>query len=149
MTTGSGSPTEQVSDWLSHFGTAMSQQDWSAVAALFGDECYWRDLVSFTWNITTLEGRSDIKSGLAATVSGVQPSHWQITGEADEETDGTIAAWFTFETAVAWGKGYVSLRDNRCWTLQTEMTELKGFEETHRKNRDFGVQHGVVKASQT
>ena len=149
MTTGSGSPTEQVSDWLSHFGAAMAQRDWSAVTALFGDECYWRDLVSFTWNITTLEGRSDIRSGLAATVSGVQPSHWQITGEADEETDGTIAAWFTFETAVAWGKGYVRLRDNRCWTLLTAMTELKGFEETHGPTRDFGVQHGVVKDRQT
>jgi hypothetical protein len=32
--------------------------------------------------------------------------------------------WFTFETAVARGKGHLRLKDNRCWTLLTTMAEL-------------------------
>ena len=114
MTTGPGSPTEQVSYSLWHFGAAIAQQDWCPMTALFGDECSCRDLVFFTWNITTLEERSDAKFGLAATVSGEQPSHWQITADTDEETDGPIAVWFTFERPVAWGKGSLLLRDNHC-----------------------------------
>ncbi len=142
------SPTEQVSDWLLRFGTALQGQDWSALAELFGDECYWRDLVSFTWNITTMEGRGEIQAALAATVSDVQPGSWQIEGEASDE-EGTIAGWFTFETAVSRGKGYLRLRDGRCWTLLTTMTELSGFEEQRGRTRLLGVQQGVVKNRKT
>ena len=51
------SPTRQISEWLSRFGAALDRKDGAAAADLFADECYWRDLVSFTWNIKTLEGR--------------------------------------------------------------------------------------------
>ena len=91
-------------------------------------ECYWRDLISFTWNIKTLEGKDEIQAMLAATISDVQPGHWQIAGEATEE-NGVTAGWFTFETAVSRGKGYLRLKAGKCWTLLTTMTELKGFEE--------------------
>src|SRR5712691_613676 len=104
MSDRSSSPTQQVSEWLSRFGAALDRQDWSAAADLFGNECYWRDLISFTWNIKTLQGKDEIQAMLAATVSGVQPGRWQIEGEATEE-DGATAGWFTFQTAVARGKG--------------------------------------------
>ena len=48
-------------------------------------ESYWRDLVSFTWNIKTLEGKENIKAMLEATVSDVKPSQWQIEGEATSD----------------------------------------------------------------
>src|SRR5437762_3156717 len=46
-----GSPTQQISDWLSRFGAALDRKDRAAAAELFAHECYWRDLISFTWNI--------------------------------------------------------------------------------------------------
>ncbi len=148
MTDRASSPTQQVSEWLSRFGTALDRQDWSAAADLFGDECYWRDLVSFTWNIKTLEGNDEIQALLAATIADVQPGHWQIAGEATDE-NGVTAGWFTFETAVVRGKGYVRLKAGKCWTLLTTMTELKGFEEKHGATRSFGTQHGVFKHRKT
>lgn len=148
MTDRSNSPTQQVSDWLSRFGTALDQKDWSAAADLFGVECYWRDLVAFTWNIKTLEGKEDIEAMLAATSADVQPSHWQIAGEATNE-NGVTAGWLTFETATARGKGYLRLKAGKCWTLLTTMTELKGFEEKHGATRLFGTEHGVLKHRQT
>src|SRR5262249_7899587 len=128
MTVHPATPTQQISDWLSRFATALAHRDGAAAADLFADDCYWRDLVSVTWNIKTLEGTDEIKAMLAATLSGVRPSRWQIVGEATEE-NGATAGWFTFETAVARGKGYLRLKAGRCWTLLTTMTELKGFEE--------------------
>ena len=46
-----------TNEWLSAFQTALSARDPEAAAALFADESYWRDIISFTWNITTVEGR--------------------------------------------------------------------------------------------
>src|SRR3954463_10389536 len=126
MTDRPGSPTQQVSEWLSRFCAALDRKDGAAAADLFADECYWRDLLSFTWNIKTLEGKDEIQALLAATITDVQPGHWQIAGEATEE-DGVTAGWFTFETAAARGKGYLRLKAEQCWTLLTTITELKGF----------------------
>lgn len=148
MTDRSSSPTQQVSEWLSRFGAALDRKDWPAATAQFGDECYWRDLVSFTWNIKTLEGKDEIQAMLAATISDVRPRFWQIVGEATDES-GVLVGWFTFETAVARGKGYLRLKGGKCWTLLTTMTELKGFEEKRGATRPFGTQHGVFKNRKT
>ena len=40
-----------VTDWLADFEMALTARDTDAAARLFVDDCYWRDLVAFTWNI--------------------------------------------------------------------------------------------------
>jgi putative flavoprotein involved in K+ transport len=141
-------PTRQVSAWLGRLGAALDRQDARRAADLFDDECYWRDLISFTWNIKTLEGKDQIQAMLAATIADVTPGNWQIAGEATKE-NGVTAGWFTFETAVARGKGYLRLKGERCWTLLTTMTELKGYEEKTGTARVPGVEHGAFKHRQT
>jgi putative flavoprotein involved in K+ transport len=134
--------------WLSQFGAALDRNDQHAAAELFDDECYWRDLIAFTWNIKTLEGRDEIRSMLAATLADVRPSHWQVTGEVKQEDD-VVSGWFTFETDVARGKGYLRLKAGRCWTLLTTTTELKGYEEKTGAKRMPGAEHGIVRHRQT
>lgn len=46
-------PSQRAQDWLSGFEQAMRQGQAAQAAALFDTDCYWRDLVSFTWNIGT------------------------------------------------------------------------------------------------
>ena len=70
---------------------------------LFDEECYWRDLVAFTWNVKTAEGKDDIQAMLAATFPQTKPSHWKLEDESTID-NGTIGGWFSFETAVARGK---------------------------------------------
>ncbi len=140
--------TAAVVNWLSSFSSALARADFDAAAALFQETSYWRDLVALTWNIKTAEGQAAIRAMLAATVAAAQPTHWQIEGEASVErgTDGEIfAACFTFETALARGKGHLRLQGGKCWTLLTMMTELKGFEEKRGAHRVLGTQHGVFK----
>ena len=144
MQDGLTTPTQQVSDWLAGFGAALERSDFVTAQAMFDAECYWRDLVAFTWNIKTLEGKAAILAMLAARCSEVQPSHWQMEGEATANSHG-IEGCFTFETAVARGKGHVRLRAGKCWTLLTTMSELKGFAEKKGPTRDKGVQHGTFK----
>ena len=135
-------PTQQVSNWLTAFGTALQRGDHGAASAMFDDDCYWRDLVSFTWNIKTMEGRDAIRAMLDACAATTKPGAWAIEGEASE-AGGVTEAWFGFETAVARGRGQIRLKGDKCWTLLTTMTELKGFEEAQGATRPKGVEHGA------
>lgn len=142
------SATESVSRWLSDFGTTLENRDVERAAGMFADESYWRDLVAFTWNIKTVEGRTEIADMLHAQLDAIEPSGFTLVGEATE-AEGVTEGWFDFETAVARGHGHIRLQGDRCWTLLTTMVELKGHEEKARDARPKGVEHGVVRGRQT
>ncbi len=110
--------------WLEKFGTALGRKDIDAAAALFEPGGLWRDLVAFTWNLKTCEGRAEVKAMLAACLSTTKPSGWRFRSSPSPSE-----AWFSFETAVGRGVGHLRLRENHCWTLLTTLQELKGFEE--------------------
>jgi putative flavoprotein involved in K+ transport len=107
--------TQLAREWMSAFSAALDRRDIDSAARLFNDECYWRDLVTFTWNIKTMEGHSSIVAMLTKTLADVRPRSWLIDGEA-KIVDGIIEAWFTFETGVALGRGHLRLRNaaGRC-----------------------------------
>jgi putative flavoprotein involved in K+ transport len=137
-------PTAQVSSWLADFGTAVSRGEFAKATSMFGDDSYWRDLVSFTWNLKTAEGPQQIQAMLEATMPGAKPSNFAIQGEGSE-AGGVTEGWFTFETATGRGRGHLRLIGGKAWTLLTTLQELKGFEEKKRENRVKGVEHGVFK----
>ncbi len=147
-TTNPANVTEKVNAWLSAFGAALERRDIDAAVSLFAPECYWRDLVSFTWNITTVEGKEAVAAMLEATLGEVTPTAWAIEGDATE-ANGVTQAWITFETASARGRGHLRLMDGLCWTLLTTMTELKGHEEAQGRDRPKGVEHGAVRGRKT
>jgi putative flavoprotein involved in K+ transport len=134
--------TPEVSEWLANFSAALDRLDFDGAVRMFAEESYWRDLVSFTWNIKTAEGKQDIKAMLEATVPAARPGPWRIEGDAALE-NGVISSWFSFETTVSRGKGHLRLKDGKCATLLTTMAELKGFEEKKGAVRPKGVQHGA------
>ena len=136
--------TQAIINWLDAFGRALEQKNTNAAIAMFAEESFWRDLVSFTWNIKTMEGKKEIGDMLNATLGHIKPGNWRIDGEA-HEIDSVSDAWITFETEVARGRGHIRLVNGKCWTLLTTMTELKGHEERKGSSRPMGVEHGVSK----
>jgi putative flavoprotein involved in K+ transport len=116
----------------------------AAAADLFAPECYWRDLVSFTWNITTVEGREGVADLLTATLEGTDPSGF-VTTEEPTSAGGVTEAWIAFETAVGRGTGLLRLNAEGAWTLLTTLRELKGFEEPQGESRPQGVSHHLSK----
>jgi putative flavoprotein involved in K+ transport len=148
MTDLSTHPTQQASAWLADFTTVLERGDIDAAVALFEPECYWRDLVAFTWNICTQEGPQAIRAMLTSRLADVKPGAFAIEGDATE-AGGVIDAWFTFETAVARGRGHLRLRGGKAWTLLTTMTELKGHEERTGAHRVKGAEHGVKPGRKT
>lgn len=84
-------PSQRAQAWLTAFEKTMREGQAAQAAALFDTKCYWRDLVSFTWNITTQEGPSAIEAMLNARLADVKPAQWQLEGEATE-ADGVVDA---------------------------------------------------------
>ncbi len=144
----SDDPTKQVNDWLSAFDKALSDGNAASAAELFEEDSYWRDLVSFTWNIKTMEGRQAIQDMLQTRIADTKPSNWKLEGDATH-ADGVTEGWITFETATARGKGHLRLKGDKAWTLLTTMVELKGHEEKKGPTRESGVDHGAFEDRKT
>ena len=140
--------SELATSWLGRLQNALVAEDIGAAVALFGDDCYWRDLVSFTWNIKTMEGRAEIAHMLQAQLPHLGPLVFSIDGEG-RKVDGVIEAWFDFETGRARGRGHFRLKDGKGFTLLTTMTELKGHEERSGPTREKGIEHGALKNRRT
>jgi len=138
--------TDQVAAFLTEFGAALAAGQIDRATAMFQDDCYWRDLVTFTWNIKTMEGHAEVADMLTHQLAGTAPSNWRIAeGEAAVEEGGVTTAWITFDTAVARGYGLIRLKDGRIWTLLTSMVELKGHEEPLGFDRPLGAKHGAAR----
>src|SRR5437868_9412938 len=125
MTDLSTHPTQIAGAWLADFQSALERRDIDAVLALFEPDCYWRDLVAFTWNIRTQEGPEAIRAMLEARLADTRPTAFAVEGDATE-ADGVVDAWFTFEPAVARGRGHLRLRSGKAWTPLTPTTRLEG-----------------------
>ena len=110
-----------VEQWLEGFGEALERGDAAAVAERFAEDGFWRDIVAFTWNIKTLEGRDAIRDMLEHTLEHTKPRAWRVT-EPPAEADGITEAWLEFETEAGRGSGHLRLRaDGQARTLLTTL----------------------------
>ncbi|WP_338879913.1 NAD(P)/FAD-dependent oxidoreductase [Achromobacter veterisilvae] len=135
---------------LARLNTALGNKDIDAVAGLFQDECYWRDLVLFTWNLRTLEGHGQIRDMLRRQLAQVEPVRFSRDAkEAVSDDGGLLQGWIEIETNLARGYGHVRVKDGKIWTLLTTMSELKGHEEPSGVRRPKGAEHGSSRTRQT
>jgi putative flavoprotein involved in K+ transport len=141
-------PNVAAIEWIKKLSTTLSSETPTNATLLFEENGFWRDLITFTWNIKTAEGRTEINNLIANTIDNVRPYNWQL-GEDASEADGVIDAWITFETVVAKGRAYVRLRNGLAWTFLTTMMELKNHPEKSKKRRPKGAEHGANKNRQT
>jgi putative flavoprotein involved in K+ transport len=136
--------------FLDKFGAALAAENVDAAVGMFNEECYWRDLVAFTWNIKTVEGRAEVRDMLNHCLKTVKPRDWRIAeGENASESDGVLEAWISFDTEIAPGFGLIRIKDGGIWTLLTTMVELKGHEEKAGFSRPMGARHGVNPGAKT
>jgi putative flavoprotein involved in K+ transport len=144
------SASQKAQAFLTKFEKALTAQKIDAAVKMFDADCYWRDLVAFTWNIKTMEGRAQVRDMLEHCLKETKPSNWKIAeNETVGDGGGVIEAWFTFETDVARGYGLLRLRNGLIWTLLTTMVELKGFEEKSGFTRPLGARHGATPGART
>ena len=133
-------PATATTAWLQAFESAVSRNDSAAAAALFLPGGHWRDLVSFTWHILTMNGTSEIAATLDRTLPGVRPSNFRIAPNriaprlATRAGTRTIEALIAFETATGRASGVLRLVPDAAgqlvaWVLLTALDEIKDHEE--------------------
>jgi cation diffusion facilitator CzcD-associated flavoprotein CzcO len=132
--------------WLSTFSQALEAQEYDHVARMMHADCYWRDLLTFSWDFKTLQGIDQVKSWLRKTFDPVGACAFRLEGEPTIGSIGghskTLEFFFRFETKIAFGRGYVRLVGDlnssataKILTILTAMYELKGFPEAKGRNR--------------
>lgn len=140
----------RIQNVLSALNRALSNRNLDDALELFVDDCYWRDLVVFTWNLKTVECKAEIRDMLEARLGDVKPANWRIDdNEQADHADGITEGFIEFDTAIARGYGYIRLKDGLIWTLLTTLHELKGFEEPAGESRPFGAKHGAHQGEPT
>ena len=145
---GVASAQTRIEVWLAGFEAALVARDVERAAGMFAVDSFWRDLVAFTWNITTAERREGIADLLGATLDTADPHGFRVS-EPAEEADGVTSAWIEFETATGRGRGHVRLKEEGAWTLLTTLDELKGHEEPRGLRRPRGAEHGANRERRT
>ncbi|HEY2198671.1 MAG TPA: NAD(P)/FAD-dependent oxidoreductase, partial [Mycobacterium sp.] len=132
-------PEARVQAWLANFESALAARDIDRVVATFVPDSLWRDLVTFTWNIKTIEGREGIADMLRARLADADPSGFRTREAPTDDGGGVTSAFIEFETAVGRGVGHLRLKGDLGWTLLTALDELKGHEEPIGSRRVLGA----------
>ncbi len=141
-------PADRARDWLARLEATLTRGDIEAATALFAPRCFWRDMVAFTWNIRTFEGRDQSASMRAATLARTAPRGFALAGPASDG-DGVVEALIEFETAVGRGRGHLRLADGMGFTLLTTLGEIRGHAEKRGRTRENGVVHGIERGRRT
>ncbi|MEW5809491.1 MAG: NAD(P)/FAD-dependent oxidoreductase [Actinomycetota bacterium] len=145
QTTTELTPQQRVDAWLADFEAALAVRDIERAAGMFAVDGFWRDLVSFTWNLKTLEGRDQITDMLTARLTETDPSGFRTREEPVQDGD-VVSAFIQFETGTGRGTGHLRIRsdggEDKAWTLLTALQELKGHEERKGATRVLGAVHG-------
>ncbi|MDB5635113.1 MAG: monooxygenase [Bradyrhizobium sp.] len=147
--------TEDISiaaeNWLVQFESAITTSDGVLLKTLFHPDSYWRDVLSLSWKLQTINGAEAILRALKAQAGRAAPNGFRIDPNRAAPRRvmraGThaIEAIFKFETTEGRGSGILRLIPDandgnrlKAWTLLTALDELKGFEETLGTSRPRG-----------
>ena len=106
-----------LADWLRRFAEALgdpAHADWSG---LFAEECWWRDLVAFTWNIVTLEGVGQIARMAATQAGAIGARDFELDDPGLPLSDAS-QGWFAFETPHATPEACIEeTKKNIAWVI--------------------------------
>ncbi|MCK2199865.1 NAD(P)/FAD-dependent oxidoreductase [Corynebacterium callunae] len=132
--------------WLESLEQALAAPDATSAAAavveLFEAEGYWRDLLGFSWNLTTAEGAAQISDLISSTWPDSALRNISLKGDAADEGEGVTRVHFSCESAHFSCTGIVRLRDGKAWTMLTSARELLEYPEPKGRRRELGAVHG-------
>lgn len=141
-------PQQRVDIWLTEFEAALVARDVARATGLFATDSFWRDLVAFTWNLKTVEGREQIGDMLNARLDDTAPNAFRTSEPPTADDTGVVTAFIEFETATGRGVGHLRIKPDDehgtdlGWTLLTTLQELKGHAEPAGPTRVMGAVHG-------
>lgn len=151
-------PSDIAREWLALYASAFASSRADAVASLFLPQGWLRDVLTFTWDTRSLEGRQKIEAYLneSNALKKAQVRDFKLAETLSKTTftpipkpDGTVEegveAFFTFETWVGHARGCVRLlKDNteggewRALSVLMVLEEIRGHEEAGFESGIYG-----------
>jgi cation diffusion facilitator CzcD-associated flavoprotein CzcO len=136
--------------WLQEFELALVALDSDAIGRLFHQDCHWRDILAFTWDLTAFEGRDAVAGKLAKNQQDVGAADFYIPEgrKAPRKVRRVgrecIEAIFEFSLSVGKGAGIVRLTEAKngdllAWHISTTLQEIDGHAEKIGENRPTGA----------
>jgi len=140
----------QAETWLFEFEAALGSRDPARIGSLFHADCHWRDVLAFTWHLSSATGREAVSAALADGQGRVEARDFEIPPNRRAPRRVTrlgvdsVEALFEFETAVGHGAGLVRLSaaeggEMRAWLVSTVLDSLRGHEEMIGERRPSGA----------
>ncbi len=137
--------------WLLSFEAALRSCDATRISDLFHADCHWRDVLAFTWHLSSNQGEA-VGAALAREQGRVGAHGFHLPRDRRAPRRVTrlgidsVEALFEFETAVGRGAGLLRLSaapdgdgEMRAWLLSTILRELRGHEERVGARRPSGA----------
>ena len=138
--------------WLRAFEAALASRDAARIGALFHEDSHWRDILAFTWHLTSAEGRDSIAERLAAAQARTAARGFHLPPGRKPPRRvkrlgmDSIEAIFGFTTADGRGAGIIRLSPAagggdapKAWLISTTLESLAGHEERIGANRPSGA----------
>jgi cation diffusion facilitator CzcD-associated flavoprotein CzcO len=135
--------------WLDLFTAALQAADVAGTTALLAGDCWWRDLLTLTWDLGTYRGRDKVSTMLGDHFAPGSFANIRMTTEFGPRYQGgddeIVEGFITFETPLGFGRGAVRLLredgDWVAWTVMTELDDLRGHERAIGPHRSRGPRH--------
>ena len=141
--------------WLSSYASALASRDANVAAAMFLQDGWLRDMLTFTWDNHSLEGPEKIARYLSEVLLKVDVSRFALCGDAYfrpasfDARPGLqgVEFGFTYETGIALGKGFAKILQDaegtwRALSVSMIVMDLKGYEETPGRQNFERDMHG-------
>ncbi|KAL4885447.1 hypothetical protein BJY04DRAFT_134516 [Aspergillus karnatakaensis] len=154
-------PTAIITDILDKLSTALSENNISAITALFHPEIsFWRDHLCLTWSFRTAKGPENIANLLQTSSTPLDKlvlsidaaNAWRSPQAGPIDAFGEVIglqSFITVETPFGKGSGVIRLAETEpgnwvIYTLYTVLQSITGAEEQTRHLRPRGAVHGEV-----
>lgn len=146
------SARSQFSNWLKGFAQLCETPTREQFHTLFDEDCYWKDILSFTGGYRTYARETDVfdafKAAIATTpVDNVRIADHRIAPRhVRRSAKDIIEAYFDFDTPQGHGTGFVRLLvtdgsdAGRAWLMLTTLQSIHGHEEQIGERRPTGVE---------
>lgn len=152
-------PRDIATNWLASFSSALDSLNPQSVADLFLADGWFRDVLTFTWDLRALEGRPKITAYLTessnlerAKIKDIkmdERTHYKPVSlpiaKPDGAVDNGIEFCFTYETWVGPGRGCARLLKDQSQTGEWRaisvgmiLYEIRGHEESSFESGIYG-----------
>ncbi|TVY54698.1 putative indole-3-pyruvate monooxygenase YUCCA3 [Lachnellula cervina] len=145
------SPLQIAQQYITKLEAILSSNDVSALPSVMHADSWWRDMLTFSWDMRTIHGLDKIADYFTANLAPTAPSNLRLreTGKFAPGISSPIKGleWlesmFDFETKVGRGSGMIRLVQGsdgvwKGYMMYTALQELKGFEEGKGDKRPHG-----------